>query len=169
MRLGFPDNCSSNDDADVVCGVARNMDQNAHDTEVAVFASSGLIRRFMTVIAVQGCTLFSLIPGSASFPFQRVRRATCCCTIRYGKLQTRALRDASSFLRIMIVPWDNSAGDPQSRWPVRGIPWRMAALMTFKTKPTHPMIMTRRGFSTADEHVRGCKTQICDARSYAGG
>lgn len=39
----------------------------------------------MTVIVVQGSTLFS------------------CCTIRYGKLQMRALRDAGSFLRIMIV------------------------------------------------------------------
>ena len=81
----------------------------------------------------------------------------------------RALRDAGSFLRIMIVFWENSAGDSQSRRAVQSIPWRIVALMTFRTNPMHPMIMTKRGFSTAGEHVRGCDAQTDDVRSYAGG
>lgn len=34
-----------------------------------------------------------------------------------------------------------------------GMPWRIVALMTFNAKPTQPMIITRKGFSTASNHV----------------
>lgn len=151
-RLAFPDDCSSDNDADIVCGVARNVDQDAHDTKVAIFASSGLIHCFMTVVAVQRCTLLSLMSRSASLPIPVCRK---------GDLPlyhtTREEIDARfAGLQQLLARHDRALGEgiqqvtrSRHRLVTRDIPWRMAALTTFKTKPTLPMIMTRRGFSTA--------------------
>lgn len=150
-RLAFPDDCSSDNDADIVYGVARNVDQDAHDTEVAIFAS-GLIHCFMTVVAVQRCTLLSLMSRSASLPITVCRKG--------GLPLYHTIREdidaRFAGLQQLLARHDRALGEGiqqvthNRHWLVtRDIPWRMAALTTFKTKPTLPMIITRRGFSTA--------------------